>query len=840
MFKIQWDKETGGVKLSSLATAETLGVSPRPVFYEELNLLGLKDLGWKYPECQEPLLWACNKQYFYKGDFVFEAKGANIYDNATIHFQPGFEKLTLKPVDVKKMLERTKEPMFLCESEAIEFIRDVYETYSRAAKMPDADMDFMAMAEKQAKLQKKQMAVVKEDCDSFEIMPLDKAEESGKKILHATKIDVFLASFSGGKDSQVVLDLCTRALPPSAFQVIYSDTGYELPSSLELYQQVQDYYHALYPELKFSLAKNHESVLNYWDKIGTPSDTHRWCCSVMKTAPLYRMLKEPETNKQAKVLTFDGVRAEESTRRSGYARIGKGVKHATVINASPILNWNSVEIFLYLWKYQLPLNISYRKGMTRVGCLVCPFSSEWNDMVVHNCYKENLYPFLLRVEQNTEKAGITDKVDYIKSGNWKRRAGGRDMKTTSYMEVLKSKPDLVIKIVNPTKPLTTWLLPIGEFEFSPSTGLGEIKYKTKERTDIKHFSIKKRDNSYEIVFPNTYAEPLFQGLVKRAFYKAAYCINCEVCEVECPTGALQILPDVHIERKKCIHCHKCLDFHEHGCIVADSLIVYGNNKSNNMKLISYNNFGLNGGWLDFYMTCVDTYFEDDLHGLHPKEQLPNFVKWLVHAGILDDSRTKNITTLGRKLSEIYLDAPEVVWQIIWINLCYNSPIAKWYKESISWNQSFTEEEVREWVANDYPNDSKTTIRNIVYALFRTFRESPIGDMGMLVKDESSDKQKPRYIKNPCEDVTVEAVAYSLFKYAETKGIRSFRISDLFGNDELFGIVKEFGITKNELEKCVRTLNSASNRVVIAELNMGLDHLTLREDISSETVLNYVF
>ena len=74
----------------------------------------------------------------------------------------------------------------------------------------------------------------------------------------------------------------------------------------------------LYPDLKFSTARNHEQVLNYWDKIGTPSDKHRWCCSVMKTAPLYRTLKVPGTNRQAKVLVFDGVRAEESTRRSTY------------------------------------------------------------------------------------------------------------------------------------------------------------------------------------------------------------------------------------------------------------------------------------------------------------------------------------------------------------------------------------------------------------------------------------------------------------------------------------------------------------------------------------------
>ena len=73
------------------------------------------------------------------------------------------------------------------------------------------------------------------------------------------------------------------------------------------------------------MARNHESVLNYWDKIGTPSDKHRWCCAIMKTAPLYRTLKIDGTNKQAKSLAFEGVRSEESVMRSNYERIGRGV-----------------------------------------------------------------------------------------------------------------------------------------------------------------------------------------------------------------------------------------------------------------------------------------------------------------------------------------------------------------------------------------------------------------------------------------------------------------------------------------------------------------------------------
>ena len=98
MFRVIWDKETGGVRLVNKVLSETLGVAPRPVFFEELDLLKLNELGWQYPKCKEPLLWACNKQYFYRGDFVFEVKGANLYNAPQVLLQPGAENLTLQSV----------------------------------------------------------------------------------------------------------------------------------------------------------------------------------------------------------------------------------------------------------------------------------------------------------------------------------------------------------------------------------------------------------------------------------------------------------------------------------------------------------------------------------------------------------------------------------------------------------------------------------------------------------------------------------------------------------------------------------------------------------------------
>lgn len=466
MYKIEWDKETGGIVLKSYVTPETLGISPRPVFWEELDLLKLNELGWVYPHSQEPLLWACNKQYYYRGEYVFEVKGGNIYDSATVILQQGKEQLRIQPVDVKEMLYRNKDFLFLLESEAIEFIRDTYLQYASANRSTERvasnQLDYNMLLERAEKRSKKKMAIIKEDCDSFDIVPIEVAEDDGKRIYHATKIDRFLASFSGGKDSQVVLDLCTRAIPSTDFDVIYSDTGYELPTSLDLYKQVQNHYTSLYPDLKFSTARNHAPVLSYWDKIGTPSDTHRWCCSVMKTAPLYRMLKIEGTNKQARVLAFEGTRSEESVRRSKYKRIGKGVKHDVVINARPILEWNTTEIFLYLFKYNLSINTAYRIGKPRVGCLICPFSSEWDDMIVNKTFPNELKPFLSRLEKLAISRKIPNWEEYIKGHKWKLRASGKFMQTNSKVVFKQSPNELIAKVEGEQQNFAIWIKTLGK------------------------------------------------------------------------------------------------------------------------------------------------------------------------------------------------------------------------------------------------------------------------------------------------------------------------------------------------------------------------------------------
>lgn len=827
MRRIEWDRESGGVLLSPKVSKDTLGISPRPVWFEELDLLGLDKLGYSYPRVEAPLMWAINKQYFYRGELMFEAKGANIYDAPSIIFQKGKESAVLEPVDVELMLRRNKDEMFLIENEAIEFIRDTYNAYAGVNRAHDTikanqEIDYEALAERAEKRTKQKMAVVKEDCDSFDVMPLDAANAAGKRVLLSTRIDRFIASFSGGKDSQVVLDLVTRAIPPTAFEVIYSDTGYELPPSLELYEEVKRYYGERFPSLKFSTARNHESVLNYWDKIGTPSDTHRWCCSVMKTAPLYRMLKV-DGNKQARVLTFDGVRAEESTRRSAYNRIGKG-KHINTFNAHPILEWSVTETFLYIMLHQLPNNQAYRLGFSRVGCVICPFGSDWSDFLVGKLYTKCRKPFLDKLHNWVSVSGIKDVDTFIKTRRWHISAlGSPDIKNLERVLVSCANHTTMITLLSPSSDFFEWLKVLGSYSigYSKNSFNGSLKI----GKDIIPFEGKKSQSKLEITFSSE-NKSFINNLIRIA-HKAAYCVNCEVCEVQCPTGALQILPKLSIG-SQCVHCLKCLNWHEKGCIAADCLRkISGKIKMDtSLSIKGYKTFGLRDEWVDEYVCDPENFWDSTLLG---SAMFDSFKAWSKDIGLLD---TKNkCTKFGEILQNIYKDNPSLFWEIVWINLTYTSFIVNRFASLIKPGTTFDKKSLADTISASESVSSLTTLNNAVGALIDMLKNSPIGED----LEQGLNNEKKR-LRQSYDDLSAEALAYSLYVYGEKNDTNEFRVSDLYQPNVECGPYIEFGISKNAILKKLRYLSTDANRVLIAELNMGLDHITLRPDLDSTSVL----
>lgn len=848
MFKVIWDPDYNGVRLTMSAKGQAINVSPRPVFWEELDLLGLNKKGWIYPHVEEPLLWACDRRYFYKGDFVLEVKGGNIFDAPTIIQQQGFESLILKPVDIEHLREKNEDTMFIIEHEAMDFINQTYRRYKNIREVAEKnpDIDFQRLASNLEKFTKEEHVVVKEDCDSFDVMPLSKAEELGKAPIFSSNTDIFIASFSGGKDSQVVLDLVSRVIPSEDFVVIYSDTGYELPPSLKLYDNVKLYYLQKYPNLKFYTAKNHQPILYYWDEIGTPSRIHRWCCSVMKSAPLSRLLKEIVGNgQQPNAVLFDGVRAEESPSRSLRSKIGKNVKHNKIINASPILEWNATEIYLYLLFNKLPINEAYRKGLSRVGCVICPYSSGWSEDLCGQLYPETLAPFVNKIRESLQKSQTSGVDNYIGTGKWKMRAGGRYLHCDSNVNFISTAPEFKAIITAAKESLLTWINVLGSININRDTDT--INIDLNHQKQIYKCTIKEKDDS--LVFTVDGIDPkdvIFISHLKKICYKTTYCVHCEVCEVECPTGALSVVPIATINKDRCVHCMKCIDFDGKGCHAASSISTSDTsimtNQLKNMAQGSksginrYNDgMGMRSNWVDKYFETYQTFFDNNDHGLNPKYQIPPFINWLREAFILSQD-SKNITEVGLCLAKAYKSKPQSVWEIIFVGLCQNSEICSWFHSSIGFNKSYSREEMDVILQDSFPDLMDRTLRNPFNSLLNTFKESPLGStipVGVMSKEHN----KVMLIRKPHNDISLVAVAYSLFRYAERHNRYSLTVSEFYDDNQTEGIYRQFGISKDTLERLLLSIQEESNHVLRAELNMGLDNIILRDDLKSIDILN---
>ncbi|MDD4437039.1 MAG: phosphoadenosine phosphosulfate reductase family protein [Tissierellia bacterium] len=845
MFKITWDKENNGILLTMKSSDEVLNIPPRPVFFEELDLLGL-DKYWKYPKSKEPLLWACNRRYFYCGKLVMEAKGGNIYDDPLLIFTDAGNKLELEPIDIDLLCKKNETTMFLLEHEAMEFINTIYRRYRPNANQQTIkeSVDFQKLANVQEKRQKEKYAIIKEDCDSFDIMPLSEAEKQGKQIILNTRIQMFISSFSGGKDSQVVLDLVSRVIPSNDFSVIYSDTGYEIPPSLEIYEQTKRKYQEQYPDLQFYLSKNHQDVLYYWDKMGSPSRMHRWCCGVMKTAPLYRLLKEIYgTGKQPNVLVFEGVRSEESNRRALYDRIGRGVKHNNVVNARPIFDWNATEIYLYLFRRQLPINQGYKNGLSRVGCSICPYSSDWSEHIVRKKYPNSINPFISDILKKTSLLGISNentKREYVKLGNWKMRSGGKTSNTeNSRLDIISTKPDFKAVLTAPKENLLTWMNVLGKIQIDQKENIikGELQYKK----DVYHFTIQTNQDKQIILFENIGDEILLQGHIKRVLYKTTYCIHCEACEVECPTGALSVVPLVSVDLKKCIHCHKCLDFKERGCVMANSInISEGNIKNNNKMRTSgidkYSTFGMKENWVSDFFNNYNDFFEGN-NSLGTK-MIPACLNWFREAEILNIS-DKKISDMGLLLKNEFNNNPTIIWEIMWINLSYNSKIVDFYTSNIMFDRPYSKKEILELMIPVFEGISEATLNNPLGALCNMFEIKKHSIIGNTIKQGiiiAKGNAVDTVSRQPYNDISLVAIAYSLYRYAENRKRYSLTVSEFYEEKQTEGIYRQFGVSKERFETLLRTLKEDKNRVLNADLNMGLDNINLREDITSMDIL----
>ncbi|MCX6657315.1 MAG: phosphoadenosine phosphosulfate reductase family protein, partial [Euryarchaeota archaeon] len=132
-----------------------------------------------------------------------------------------------------------------------------------------------------------------------------KAEHELKDLLASNKLPLTV-SFSGGKDSLVVLDLVSSMTKD--LTAIFIDTGLEHPETREYVNRL-----AADRGVRLLTAPAGEAFEENFPAFGPPAKDFRWCCKVCKLAPASRLIEErfPQGT-----LTVEGNRRLESFTRA--------------------------------------------------------------------------------------------------------------------------------------------------------------------------------------------------------------------------------------------------------------------------------------------------------------------------------------------------------------------------------------------------------------------------------------------------------------------------------------------------------------------------------------------
>ncbi|MBO6272667.1 phosphoadenosine phosphosulfate reductase family protein [bacterium] len=775
MYSYTWDKETGGLLLNS--TNLVFSKEPRPVYYKELDILGF-DKYWTYEKDDTyPYMWAEAGNYIYKGRLIAKINGGNIYNAPKIEIieDPEPNNKSLEFVDVEKMVEKNKDFLSALEKDTIKKVYNKYKEYK-------------------------------------------------------DRVDVFYVAFSGGKDSIVLFDIVQKAIPHNSFYTIFANTDMEFPTTIDEVAKISDF--CKNHDIEFIEAKSHLSSDESWQLFGPPARKVRWCCTVHKTAPVINKLSEILNNKKVKSVMITGVRRDESQARSAYKDFSVGEKLPGQYSFHPILEWNSAELYLYIYKYNLSINYAYKCGFNRVGCIMCPNSSEKHEYIKINCFKDLTNKYIDKIISTSSKDLSGDNAKkFIECGGWKTRYSGRELNFTTFDKYSyeETKDFHIFTIQSLKNTWKEWYKTIGDIQIFTETNC-ILEYKNEYRKC--YITVENEDTIFKIEnFGRTKNTIEFISLFKAILAKSQYCINCGTCIAECPNKNISMTKTTVSISNNCTRCHLCLKI-LNGCLYYNS--IKRRDTMNIAKGIDrYLSVGVNYNWIREYMK--EFLYEPG------NRKTDSMFTFLNDAGI---TQKRKITDFGQFIKNQGIDN-EKIWALLLCNLAY-SPAFHWYIKNITFDNKFDEnslsyqlgEDVSKKVKNDFWNGFKIILTTNEY-----FQKIGFGIPDVDIKQLSSGDKRIKMnslTRHSWLNPDPIVILYALYKFAENCGqYYQFTLSRLLDhNTDSNGIspTEIFGIDRDTMEKLLQGLAIQYPEYISVSFTHDLDSIILREDKTSKDIL----
>jgi phosphoadenosine phosphosulfate reductase len=397
-----------------------------------------------------------------------------------------------------------------------------------------------------------------------------KAEHELRDVLASNELPITV-SFSGGKDSLVVLDLVSSMTKD--LTAIFIDTGLEHPETIEYVTRL-----AADRGVRLLTAPAGEAFEDNFPAFGPPAKDFRWCCKVCKLAPASRLIEERFPRG---TITVEGNRRLESFTRAYTELVQENpfVPGQTIVN--PIRDWTALDVWLYIIWRDLPYNKLYDEDIERVGCWMCPSS------LASECAEiSRLSPELAKAwEQKLKDWAEEHKLprEFVQYGFWRWKQLPPKMRLLAERLKIDVRPKRadslaihVIKGVSPCaaggysveailnmpeaeglKQVAELLKTVGEVKLVEDFGVAMVGSKS---ANAKVFA----GGQISAVSDTTKEASEFFDRVARAVLRANMCTKCGICVRACPTGAIKLDGRIIVDESKCNLCGKCSE----SCVVA--------------------------------------------------------------------------------------------------------------------------------------------------------------------------------------------------------------------------------------------------------------------------------
>ena len=237
------------------------------------------------------------------------------------------------------------------------------------------------------------------------------------------------------------------------------------------------------------------------------------------------------------------------------------------------------------------------------------------------------------------------------------------------------------------------------------------------------------------------------------------------------------------------------------------------------SIANYQNFGLRENWIQVYCEEKQNFPNTTALG---KPMIDSARIWFKQALLTSDSRSLEPSKLLKVALEFGPDN-QLLWDLIWIGLCNNSPLVKWIVSNISFENYTSIDEINN-LLGDLPASTK---RGGLQALNNFFKNSPVGTGASPVVELTQKGARVLGIKRVPKSIEPLAVLYSLYLMANVADRTSFTLSEMMTADfesPYISPLVAFGMNVEELKGQCMGIASVYPEYLSCTFTLGLEEV----------------